>query len=453
MKRMLLGIIVLAVFLVSFSPKDAAAIPAFARKYKTACMTCHAPFPKLSALGEAFRLNGYKLPDGDELYVKDQPLSLGAEPYKKVFPEAIWPSDIPWMPPLSIRATGGVNVGTGSGPDPNTHTDFNFPGELDLLAAGALGKDFSFFMNLAFTTEAGNTTTSGLAWLMWQDLFGSILGKNHLNIKAGNVGRQSIALPNSRNENNFSINSYMYQEDLNLEPQPGFQVNGFGSRWRYYAGIVQANTDSNSKDYYGGLAFKIGGMGFDGSGQKSEEGGLTTSPSGFWRDDSLLIGLFGYRAFTGSNANQADRYGGDLRWNFKDLSLGGGYIRESADVENTSTSVGNLTRNSFYLGQRGFSLLNQTTTATTNVTKNFYFIEAQYFVFPWLIPYARYEVVNVDAVDQDKSRVVGGLAVLLRANIKLNVEYKWYTINKPREASGLDKSADDMLSFQLDFSF
>ena len=87
-------------------------------------------------------------------------------------------------------------------------------------------------------------------------------------------------------------------------PQPGFQVNGFGSRWRYYAGIVQANSDSSSKDYYGGLSFKIGGLGYDGSGLKSEEGGLTTSPSGFWRDDSILFGLFGYRGFTGAECRQ-----------------------------------------------------------------------------------------------------------------------------------------------------
>jgi hypothetical protein len=420
MKRILLGSMTLVVFFVSLLPREAKAIPAFARKYRTACMTCHAPFPKLSALGEAFRLNGYKLPEGDELYVKDQPVSLGAEPYKKVFPEAIWPSTIPGMPPLSIRATGGVNVDTGG--TTKSHTDFNFPGELDLLAAGALGRDFSFFMNLAFATEAGSTNTSGLAWLMWQDLLGGILGKNHLNIKAGNVGRQSIALPNSRDENNFTIDGYLYQDELSLQPQPGFQVNGFGSRWRYYAGLVQANSDSSSKDYYGGLAFKIGGLGFDGSGLKSEEGGLSTSPAGFWRDDSFLFGLFGYRGFTGENADKSDRFGGDFRLNYKDLSLGGGYIREKADV--------------------------------TDTTKNIWFVEGTYFVFPWLIPYARYEVLTADnAGDQDKARIIGGTAVLLRANIRLNVEYRYFTKNQPREAAGGGTHDDDRLAFLLDFSF
>ncbi|MBI4767809.1 MAG: hypothetical protein HY787_24970 [Deltaproteobacteria bacterium] len=422
MKRIFGGIVILilVVFFVSLFPEDASAIPAFSRKYNTTCMTCHTLFPKLSALGEAFRLNGYKIPDGDELYVKDQPVSMGVEPYKKVFPQSIWPSDIPGMPPFSLRASGGVNVATG-GPKSN-HTDFNFPGEMDLLAAGAFGKDFSFFTHLGFDTEEGNTTTSVQAWLMWQDLFTGILGKNHLNIKAGNLGRHTIALPNSRNENNYTIEGYLYQDELKLATQPGFQVNGFGSRWRYYAGIVQTNSDSSAKDYFGALAFKIGGMGFDGSGAKSEEGGLTTSPSGYWRDDSILFGLFGYRAFTGANADKADRFGGDLRVNFKDLSLGGGYIREKADV--------------------------------TDTTKNIWFVEGNYFVFPWLIPYTRYEVLTVDNTgDQDKSRVLLGTSFVLRANIKLNVEYRYYTNNKPREAAGGGTHDDDRLAFLLDFTF
>ncbi len=380
MKRIFLAGIILAVFVVSLSPKESAAIPTFARKYQTACMTCHAPLPKLSAVGEAFRLNGYKIPGGDELYVKDQPVSMGAEPYKKVFPNAIWPSDIPGMPPLSIRATGGVNVDIGG--TPRTHTHFNFPGEIDLLSAGALGKDFSFFMNLAFTTEEGNTSTEGQAWLMWQDLFSGVLGKNHLNIKAGNVGRQSITLPNFRDENNFTIDGYQYQDALSLSPQPGFQVNGFGSRWRYYAGLVQANSDSSAKDYYAGISFKIGGLGYDGSGGKSEEGGLSTSPSGFWRDDSVRFGLFGYRAFTGPNADNNDRFGGDVLATFKDLSMGGGYIREIPEK--------------------------------TNTTKNIWFLEGHYYVFPWLIPYARFEALTVDNTDdQDLSRFIVADVILI----------------------------------------
>ena len=56
---------VLTAGVVLFSvPADA--LPAFARKYQTSCVTCHESFPRLNGIGEAFRLNGYKFQD-DEL--------------------------------------------------------------------------------------------------------------------------------------------------------------------------------------------------------------------------------------------------------------------------------------------------------------------------------------------------------------------------------------------------
>ena len=61
---------------------DAMAIPAFARKYKTSCQTCHVMFPKLTAFGEAVRLNGYQIPGAEDVLVKDVPLALGSEPWK-----------------------------------------------------------------------------------------------------------------------------------------------------------------------------------------------------------------------------------------------------------------------------------------------------------------------------------------------------------------------------------
>ena len=104
-------------------------------------------------------------------------------------------------------------------------------------------------------------------------------------------------------------------------------------------------------------------MGFDGSGMKSEEGGLTTSPSGFWRDDSILFGLFGYRGFTGENADKSDRFGGDIRVNYKDLSLGGGYIRQRADVSETTpteTTPTDEAKRFSMLGLKTISLLEET---------------------------------------------------------------------------------------------
>ena len=71
----------------------ARAMPYFSRKYRTSCTTCHEAFPRRNAVGEAFRMRGYRFVD-DETYRKKQPVELGDESYKRLWPNAIWPTDI-----------------------------------------------------------------------------------------------------------------------------------------------------------------------------------------------------------------------------------------------------------------------------------------------------------------------------------------------------------------------
>src|ERR1700730_5340604 len=91
----------LAVALVGIA-STAHAVPAFARKYQTSCQTCHIVFPKLNAFGQAFRLRGYRLPGETEELVKQPPVSLGAPAYKKLWPGAIWPGELPSYVPLAV---------------------------------------------------------------------------------------------------------------------------------------------------------------------------------------------------------------------------------------------------------------------------------------------------------------------------------------------------------------
>ena len=53
--------ILLLTFLATATDR-ADAIPAFARKYRTTCATCHAPIPRLNAFGEQFAANGFEFP-------------------------------------------------------------------------------------------------------------------------------------------------------------------------------------------------------------------------------------------------------------------------------------------------------------------------------------------------------------------------------------------------------
>jgi len=95
MKRRFVIFVILATFLITgIWVNSSQAIPTFARKYKTSCVTCHVSFPKLNSFGKTFWNNGIRYPEDDEEYVKEEPVSLGADAYKRVFPDAVWPADI-----------------------------------------------------------------------------------------------------------------------------------------------------------------------------------------------------------------------------------------------------------------------------------------------------------------------------------------------------------------------
>jgi predicted porin len=159
-----------------------------------------------------------------------------------------------------------------------------------------------------------------------------------------------------------------------------------------------------------------------GKGGKSGAGGVGTTLSGYWRDDSVLFGGFAHRSHFGVNADSYDRIGGDVRINYKDLSVAGGYIRGSNDQ--------------------------------TEEDKDIWFGEAEYFVFPWMVPYLRYENLCVNNVNNgDQERFIVGATMLLRANIRVNVEGRIYTKNEPREATGGEIKDDDQIAFRLDWAF
>ena len=58
--------LVLSLLMLASSSLPATEIPAFARKYRVSCATCHAPVPRLNAAGEAFAANGFEFAPGEE---------------------------------------------------------------------------------------------------------------------------------------------------------------------------------------------------------------------------------------------------------------------------------------------------------------------------------------------------------------------------------------------------
>ncbi|TFG51300.1 MAG: hypothetical protein E4H38_01870, partial [Gemmatimonadales bacterium] len=63
--RVLCCSFLLTALLAAVWPQAAAAIPAFARRYKVSCQLCHNPIPKLTAFGLQFAGNGYRFASGE----------------------------------------------------------------------------------------------------------------------------------------------------------------------------------------------------------------------------------------------------------------------------------------------------------------------------------------------------------------------------------------------------
>lgn len=439
MKKRTLTAMFSAILMVSFIhlallSKEAKAIPTFARKYKTTCMTCHATYPRLTALGQAVRLNGFKMPEGDEIYIKEEVVSQGAEAYKRVFPDAVWPSSIPGPPPISIRIIGDVEWDTSSDADlRDNEWKIEFPHELEVLFGGAIGDNISFFGEIELEHPGeevvgvegeyeGPEEIGFEAWLMWED----ILRPNYFNIKGGVVGARETMLPNASDHDRITKEHYLYRDKRLIRglDGPGVELNGFGRNWRYAVGYVKPQDTFADGNYYAQVVLKFGGLGFDGSGGTTEEGGLKTPPTGYWRDDAIFLG-----AVYNTLDDNTDRYGVDARVRWRDLFVQGGFVRLNNDNPVSPGEPGN--------------------------DQDVWFAEADYFVFPWLQPYVRYEVFSDDAPDEDQSRLLVGAALLARANVKFNLEARFYTENEPREKATppIDKDRDNRFFARLDFAF
>jgi hypothetical protein len=453
--------------------REAHAIPAFARKYQTSCATCHEAYPRLNGVGEAFRLNGYKFMD-DELYIKDEPVEMADEAYKNVWPKAIWPSDIPGLPPISVVLESQLQFDIGGTED--SRTDFDFPNNATILGAGTFGDTVSFLVEISFSQGGGghhggggdeseDTETDIEGWIQFEDILGP---ENLFNIRVGTVGMQEMGLFTHRNHNRLTDNPYLYASWSMPEPhdsffsfeetneflimaQPGIEINGFGERWRYAVGVVNGNGDSGNdnnseKDFFAQLAYKFGGLAFDGSGIGDSEGNLPSSEA--WRDDSLTVSLFGYQGTalietsTVGNSWRGDddfwRAGAGLLWRFKDFQLGGGYVFGDND--------------------RPYGVLTD-----KSVDSEAWFVEASYFIYPWLVPTFRYEGLRLDLPknvrgiqsDQDRERIIFGAKALLRANVYLTLEGRFYTKDQrsTRAFPKGDTDDDNEVVSTLNFAF
>jgi len=442
------------------------AIPAFSRKYQTSCSTCHNNFPELNDFGLAFKKNGFKFPKDDETFVKEPPVLLGAKAQKEAFPNAIFPGEIPGNLPVAFRYSGFANYNSKIpfAATPGTfvpRTDLFVPNTFTIIASGSFGPSLSFWIDNDISSGgADGAAFLGDGYLKVNDL-GHYIGlpKDTINLR---MGQFELDLPFTQartiNLTGYDIYSQASVALVNLNcnalaapatpacttnnpfmfgiPQRGIEIGGYPNdgNFTWSFAVVNGNNNNpavrNSKDIYVRVSQQFN-LERDPAVRKEIQASGPTGP----RDHtSIRLGAFYYYGRNALNINQSlfpgvtalgtvrepfYRAGGDVRFKYRNFELYGlGMYGHDKNLIPDTTGT--------------------TFVSTVPVTFTGGFVQANYWIYPWLMPLLRYDFVNSPTDFQaglsrhdTRNRVSPGFQILARANIKYAFEYqhRWETPN------------------------
>jgi len=135
------------------TPESSAGAPAFARKYRISCTTCHAPPPRLKPFGEEFAGRGFRMEGAQEptraYYDTGDPLLL-------------LPRDLH----IGLRMEGFASWKE----DQVAETDVEFPWVWKIISGGPLSESASYYFY--FLVERGEVEGLEDAYLQLNGLFG-----------------------------------------------------------------------------------------------------------------------------------------------------------------------------------------------------------------------------------------------------------------------------------------
>jgi hypothetical protein len=427
-------------FLTVFQGRTTYGIPAFARKYQTSCSTCHNDPPELNDFGWAFKKNGFKFPKDDASFVKEPQLKLGAPAYKKIFPHAIYPGEIPGNVPIGFRFEGYLNyqnkqpLALGFQP----RVDLFAPDTFTVISAGSFGDNFSWWIDDDISS-GGSGADGGLGdgFLKYNDL-GHHLGlpKDALNVR---VGQFELDLPFTQ-ARTINLSDYDIYDEVAVagdkgttdnpfalgEVQRGIEFGGYPNDGNFNWSVALTNgsndsvPSSNGKNVYINV-FQQFNLDRDHAQRKEVQG---AGPTGPHDHTSLRVGYF---YDYGHNAINTD---GTL---FPGLaSINEPYYRTGGYFRFKYQSKFELYGMGMYSHDDNFIVDTTTNVVSRGPAVNFSggFVQAEYWAYPWLIPLMRYDLVNAPfdfyaGVSRRfvRNRISPGVQMLIRPNIKFNFEY------------------------------
>jgi len=472
-KRLVMRIPIVVIALVLFQSLTPRlmAIPAFARKYKTACATCHNNWPELNDFGRAFKINGFKFPKDDDQFVKDPPLMLGAQAQKESFPNSIYPGELPILP-IAFRYSGYLSY-TNQQPAALVGTNYTAPSELfapntfTILAAGSLGPSVAFWIDDDLST-GGSGAMGGLGdgYIKANNFLGHFMHvpQNDLNVR---FGQFELDLPftqaRSINQSDYAI----YDEASNsgsaggtvannflfADTQRGIEIGGFPNRgytWWSVAVIDGGDASGavNAKDVYAHVSQR-----FDLERNPEVRKELqATDQTGVHDHTSIRFDGFAYYGRNEQNhtgdifpglptlVEPFYRAGGSFDYKFRGKFELWGLYAHGHDTNKIVNDAGT-----------GY-------VTTTPVTYSGGFLEAEYWFYPWLIATMKYDGVNsptdrINGISRHDTRnsFTPEVEFMVRPNIKLEEQFT-FNYEQPIPDSTKFYRANQFLS-GVDFVF
>ncbi|MBD3167823.1 hypothetical protein GF324_14570 [bacterium] len=281
--------VLLFTFIGLFLAQEAAAIPAFARKYRLSCTTCHAPFPRLKPYGDDFAGNGFVLEDEEApRYFVD----TGDEELDLI-------RDFP----LAVRFDGRIRYL----PEAQSEFDLQLPYLIKLLSGGALTDNLSYYFYM-YMDERGEVVGVEDAYLMFNNAFGQDLDFY--------FGQFQVSDPLFKRELRLTMEDYMVykyapgESDIALAYDRGMMITlGLPTGTDVIAEVVNGNGLADAvnhvfdRDNYVSVAgrlsqgigdmFRIGGFTYYGKEDAPlDDDGVPTSPESnevlYWGPDVTI---------------------------------------------------------------------------------------------------------------------------------------------------------------------
>jgi hypothetical protein len=368
----------------------ALAIPVFARRYKTACTTCHVLPPQLNSFGLAFRANGFRMPSGEGNRQQGD-VQLGAPEWEGLFPEAFLSGTLPEIPPIAGIVYATVEAERGKVATEDTSA------LLVLASGGNLGRRASWF-------AAGGFGPRGAAverlWVSFDRLAGL-----WLNVRAGYL--EPAVVPFSRYTHKLGYEGYLPFENggpagLALSAsRNAIEVFGAGSDpgplrgLQYALGLAgREATGGLASDVYGRISYKFGGIAA--AGDQSGEPGRLAPAIAPLDETSLRVGAFVYGATVAGPESRprAWRAGGDV-----DLRAG--------RFEGFGSAWAG--------GDRGAAGAHEASSWA-------YLAGASVRPFPWFMAIGRYEAAWMEG-NPGERRIVATLRAALQQNVALTADF------------------------------